>query len=26
VVFVREHPNGIHVAHAVMHRHVGSQD
>jgi hypothetical protein len=26
VVFVREHPHGIHVAHAVMHRHVESPD
>ena len=26
VVFVREHPDGIHVAHAVMHRHVDSPD
>ncbi len=26
VVFVREHPNGIHVAHASVHRQVASPD
>ena len=26
VVFVRERPDGIHVAHAGMHRHVASPD